>query len=167
MPDHVHILVQSTSHDVRMDLFLTVLKAPFSRRIKRLSEAVGSPLPERLTVRERPGTDRFRFWQEGGGHDRNLRSVKAAGVAIASIHQIPVRRQLCERSADRRWSSVRYYEPDGQGASRLEVAPTIHGLTWDFYVSPLHVGRMDEDTGRVRPVAPRNDHQCHPSASES
>jgi len=53
MPEHVHILIQPTSHDVRMDLFLKALKAPFSRRIKRLLEAVGSPLLERLTVLER------------------------------------------------------------------------------------------------------------------
>jgi REP element-mobilizing transposase RayT len=89
MPDHVHILIQPTSHDVRMDLFLKALKAPFSRRIKRLLEAVGSPLLERLTVLERPGTHRFRFWQEGGGYDRNLRSVKAVEAAIAYIHENP------------------------------------------------------------------------------
>jgi REP-associated tyrosine transposase len=134
MPEHVHILVQPTSHAVRMDLFLKALKAPFSRRVKRLLEAVGSPLLERLTVLERPGTHRFRFWQEGGGYDRNLRSVKAVEAAIAYIHENPVRRQPCERSADWRWSSVRHYEQDRQRAIRLEVPPTIHGLTWDFYV---------------------------------
>jgi putative transposase len=134
MPEHVHILIQPTSHDVHMDLFLKALKAPFCRRIKRLLEVVGSPLLERLTVLERPGTDRFRFWQEGGGDDRNLRSVQAVEGAIASIPENPVRRQLCERSADWRWSSARHYEQDGQGASRLEVPPTIQGLTWDFYV---------------------------------
>ena len=134
MPDHVHILIQPTSHDVRMDLFLKALKAPFSRRIKRLLEAVGSPLLERLTVLERPGTHRFRFWQEGGGYDRNLRSVKAVEAAIASIHENPVRRRLCERPADWRWSSASQYEQDKQEETRLELPPTIHGLRWDFYV---------------------------------
>ncbi len=134
MPDHVHILIQPTSHDVRIDLFLKALKARFCRRIKRLLEAVGSPLLERLTVLERPGTHRFRFCQEGGGYDRNLRSVNAVEAAIASIHENPVRRHLCERSADWRWSSAGHYEQDGQGASRLEVRPTIDGLTRDFSV---------------------------------
>jgi putative transposase len=59
MPEHVHILIQPTSQDFRMDLFPKALKAPFSRRIKRLLEAVGRPLPERLTVLERPGTQRI------------------------------------------------------------------------------------------------------------
>ena len=134
IPEHVHILIQPTSRDVRVDLFLKALKAPFSRRIKSLLEAAGSPLLERLTVLERPGTQRFRFWQEGGGYDRNLRSLKAVEAAISYIHENPVRRQRCERSAHWRWSSARHYEQDGQGAIRPEVPPTIHGLTWDFFV---------------------------------
>jgi len=134
MPEHVHVLIQPTSHDLRVDLFLKALKAPFSRRIQTLLEAARSPLLERLTVLERPGNPGFRFWQEGGGSDRNLRSVKAVDPAIASIPENPVRRQLCKRAADWRWSSAGHYAPDGQGASRVEVPPTIHGLTWDFSV---------------------------------
>ena len=61
---------------------------------------------KRLTVRERPGIHRFRYWQEGGGYDRNPRSVKALEAAIAYIHENPVRRQLRERSTDWRWSST-------------------------------------------------------------
>jgi hypothetical protein len=60
--------------------------------------------------------------------------VKAVEAAVAYIHENPVRRQLCDRAADWRWSSARHYEHDGPGANRLEVPPTIHGLTWDFYV---------------------------------
>ena len=134
MPEHVHILVQSASQDFRVDLFLKALKAPYSRRIKSLLEAAGSPLLNRLTVRERPGIHCFRFWQEGGGYDRNLRSVKAVEAAIAYIHENPVRRQLCERSTDWRWSSARHYEQDGREASPLELPPTIHGLSSDFLV---------------------------------
>jgi putative transposase len=89
MPEHVHILVQPTVVEVRIDLLLKAIKAPFSVRIRRRLEEVGSPLLERLTVRERPGIHCFRFWQEGGGYDRNLRSVKAVDAAIAYIHETP------------------------------------------------------------------------------
>src|SRR5262249_41358222 len=95
-------------------------------------EAAGSPLLERLRVLERPGIHCFRFWQEGAGYDRNLRTVKAVEGAIACIHQNPVRRQLCETAADRRWCSARNYQHDGEGAGRAEVPPTIHGMMWDF-----------------------------------
>ena len=134
MPEHVHILIQSASQDFRADLFLKALKAPYSRRIKRLLEVAGSPLLKRLTVRERPGIHRFRFWQEGGGYDRNLRSVKALEAAIAYIHENPVRRQLRERSTDWRWSSARHDEQDGQEVSPLKLPPTIQGLSSDFLV---------------------------------
>ena len=83
---------------------------------------------------ERLGVRRFRFWQEGGGDDRNLPSVKAVEAAIAYIHENPVRRGLCDRPADWRWSSARHYQEDGQGAARIGIPPLIHGLSWDFYV---------------------------------
>ncbi len=134
MPEHVHILVQPTTHEVRIDLLLKALKAPFSTRIKRQLEDVDSPLLGRLTVRERPGVHRFRFWQEGGGYDRNLGSVKTVEAAIAYIHQNPVRRQLCDQPTDWRWSSARHYQEDRQMAACLGSPPTIHGLTWDFFV---------------------------------
>jgi putative transposase len=133
MPEHVHILIQPTSCDVRMDLVLKALKAPFFRRIKRRLEVVGSPLLERLTVLERAGTHRFRFFQEGGGYDRNLQSAKAVEAAIAYIHENPVRRQLCEKSADWRRSSALHYEQGGQETVRLELPPSIQGPTRDFH----------------------------------
>src|SRR3954447_9666118 len=94
MPEHVHILVRPTVAEVRIDMPLKSIKAPSSVKIRRRLEDVGSPLLERLIVRERPGVDRFRSWQEGGGYDRDLRSAKAVEAAIASIHEDPVRRGL-------------------------------------------------------------------------
>jgi len=133
MPELVHILVQPTVVKARIDLLLKAIKAPFSVRIRRRLEEADSPLLERLMVRERPGIHCFRFWQEGGGYDRNLRSVKAVDAAIAYIHENPVRRGLCIRSTDWRWSSARHYYGDGQEVLRADGSPTIHGLTWDFY----------------------------------
>ena len=132
MPEHVHILIQPTTHDFRIDLFLKALKAPFSRRIKKRLEEAHDPLLSKLTIRERPGVHCFRFWQEGGGYDRNLRSEKAVQAAMDYIHDNPVRRQLCERAADWRWSSARYYHEDRHSGAVMTTPPTIHGLTWDF-----------------------------------
>ena len=73
MPEHVHLLVQPTKADTRIDLLLKAAKRPFSSRVKRRLIDSGSPLLERLTVPERPGVETFRFWQEGGGYDRNIR----------------------------------------------------------------------------------------------
>ena len=132
MPEHVHILIQPTTHDVRIDLFLKSMKAPFSRRIKKRLEDAGDPLLAKLSIRERPGVHGFRFWQEGGGYDRNLRSEKAVQAAIDYIHENPIRRQLCERAVDWRWSSARHYQEDRQGATDWGTPPSIHGSTSDF-----------------------------------
>ena len=98
MPEHVHLLIAPEGPEVRIDLILKAIKRPHSFRVKQRLVAVGSPLLERLTVRERPGVERFRFWQEGGGYDRNLRTEAAVLAAIESIHLNPVRRGLCSRA---------------------------------------------------------------------
>ena len=62
---------------------------------------------EELTVRQRPGVETFRFWQEGPGFDRNLTQSKAILAAIDYLHLNPVKRGLCERAVDWEWSSAR------------------------------------------------------------
>jgi putative transposase len=132
MPEHVHLLVHPKSHEARIDLLLKAIKAPFSRRVKRQLEEADSPLLDELIVRERPGLYGFRFWQEGGGYDRNLRTEAAVMAAILYIHENPVRRGLCLQPTDWRWSSACTYRNDGVGDA--DSLPTIHGLSWDFFV---------------------------------
>ncbi len=67
MPKHAHLLAYPTGAGVRIDRLLRAIKRPFSTRIKQRLLAHRSPLLGRLTVWERPGVARFRFWQEGGG----------------------------------------------------------------------------------------------------
>jgi putative transposase len=66
MPEHVHLLVYPTTPQPRLDLLLKAIKRPFSFRVKQALVAARAPLLRELTVRERPGVERFRFWQEGG-----------------------------------------------------------------------------------------------------
>lgn len=68
-----------------------------------------SKLVEKLTVRERPGKYCFRFWQEGPGFDRNIFSSEAIAASIDYIHMNPVKRGLCEKVTDWKWSSARFY----------------------------------------------------------
>ncbi|TWT34309.1 hypothetical protein Enr8_17030 [Blastopirellula retiformator] len=83
-----------------------------------------SPLLDELTVRTRPGVHCFRFWQEGSGYDLNLYERAAVEAAINYIHENPVRRGLCRRAVDWKWSSVRFHlrgeiEPHLPTLSRL------------------------------------------------
>ncbi|MEM7812270.1 MAG: transposase [Planctomycetota bacterium] len=117
MPDHVHLLVRPTG-DQKADIsrFLKLTKGPFARRVHRHAADTALDLVERLTVRERPGKSCFRFWQEGAGYDRNLRTPAAIGASIDYLHANPVRRGLCDRPTDWRWSSARFYADDGVSA---------------------------------------------------
>jgi putative transposase len=113
MPEHVHLLVKSRLAEYSTAVLLYAIKRPFSFRLKSLLLARASPLVQELTVRERPGKTSFRCWQEGPGYDRNLVSEDALTNSLKYIHRNPVRRGLCERPEDWRWSSFRQYRyPD-------------------------------------------------------
>ena len=64
MPDHVHLLVFPLANKPDMGSFLAEVKRPFSSEIRTILEDARSPLLKKLMVRERPGKEAFRFWQE-------------------------------------------------------------------------------------------------------
>ena len=126
MPDHVHLLVCPTESEPDVPALLQAIKWPYSFRMKQRLLAQRSPVIEHLTVQERPGVTRFRFWQEGPGYDRNLSTPAAIHASIDYLHRNPVRRCLCARAVDWKWSSARrYISPDAPADPDL---PTIHGL---------------------------------------
>ena len=111
MPEHVHLIVYlETPHSADISGLLKGIKQPYSRHIKNLLLARNCRLVNELTVRERPGKTAFRFWQEGSGFDRNLRSSRATLAAIDYIHMNPVKRGLCQKPSDWKWSSYCRFE---------------------------------------------------------
>lgn len=129
MPDHVHLLVYPLG-EPDISRLLSAIKKPFSFRIKQILQAQNSPLLERLTIRERPGKMSFRYWQEGGGYDRNVFSENAVIAAIDDIHANPVRRGLVQQARQWKWSSACWYESD-----KTEIdpdLPVINGLPGNF-----------------------------------
>ena len=131
MPEHVHILTFPAGREAHIDRLLKAIKRPFSFRIEQQLIETGSSLLDRLTVRERPGKNVFRFWQEGGGYDRNLVSADTVEAAINYIHTNPAGRGLCERAADWKWSSCRHYQQDRRPHD--QDLPAIHGLPAEFF----------------------------------
>lgn len=109
IPEHVHLLVLPLVETARVSRLLGRTKRRTSVQIKLLLEANQSPLLSKLTVRERPNYYVFRFWQEGGGFDRNFYEPKAIQSSIDYLHQNPVRQGLCSSAIEWKWSSARYY----------------------------------------------------------
>jgi putative transposase len=137
MPNHVHLLILPTSQQPNINLYLARIKQPFSKEVKtELIEQNSEFLPT-LTVQERPGKTCFRFWQEGPGYDRNLYSMAAIEQAIEYLHMNPVRKGLCIRTIDWKWSSARFYNQDVETTIDPDL-PTIHGLPddWTGYELP-------------------------------
>jgi len=132
MPEHIHLLVLPGPGASSISRYLLAVKRPFSYRIKQILIDSGSRLLHDLTIRQRPGVTTFRFWQEGSGYDRNLHSAAAIEAAIEYIHMNPVRRGLCERAINWRWSSARYYLEDDYthdpGLPELEALPFDYDL---------------------------------------
>ena len=108
MPEHVHLLTFPRSSQPEFGKYLALIKQPFSKEIHQLLIRRQSGLLPQLTVRERPEKFCFRFWQEGAGYDRNIYSPPAIMAAIDDIHLSPVRRGLCWRAIDWKWSSACY-----------------------------------------------------------
>jgi putative transposase len=109
MPEHVHLLLFPMPGAAKLEKVLRAIKRPYSYRIKQILMAHNSPLLGRLTIRQRPGVESFRFWQEGPGFDRNLWNAARVEQFIDYIHENPRMRGLCRRPEDWRWSSARWY----------------------------------------------------------
>lgn len=136
MPEHVHLLVFPLLPNPEISVYLATIKQLLSRFVHHSLEHTKSPLLKKLIIRERPSKFCFRFWQEGGGFDRNLFTPKAIQASIDYIHRNPVKRNMCKRAVDYRWSSARYYlaEPTQQQSEGL---PKIQGLRSEVFENDM------------------------------
>jgi len=73
--------------------------------------------------RQPNGKTSYRFWQRGGGYDRNLWTPRYVWETIDYIHGNPVRQGLCKRDIDWVWSSARAY------AGEVDVPLAIDGAS--------------------------------------
>ena len=110
MPNHVHLLIYPKALDPNIGRFLATFKQPFSKFVKERLLKNNSELLDGLIIRERPGKFCFRFWQEGGGYDRNLYDPAAVESSVNYIHMNPVKKSLCQKATQWKWSSAKFYE---------------------------------------------------------
>lgn len=110
MPEHVHILLHPRRPKYEMRRILAALKRPVSDAAREhLEEIEDDRWLELLTVAY-PTRKVFRFWQPGGGFDRNIFREKSVPAVIDYIHANPVRRELVAQPTDWEWSSARFWE---------------------------------------------------------
>ena len=109
MPEHVHLLFWPRHPVYDIASILKAIKQPVAvRAIKHLRQHSPEWL-QRITVKKGNKVER-RFWQAGGGFDRNVADPRLALVMIDYIHNNPVRRKLVPRPEDWKWSSAGWLE---------------------------------------------------------
>ncbi len=105
MPNHVHLLLWPLEPKYDIAKIDSGIKGITSKRYaKHLLETNRAKYDE-FILKSR-GKDMFRFWQHGGGFDRNLWNAKAIHNAIEYIEANPVRRGLVFGPEEYRWSSA-------------------------------------------------------------
>jgi len=109
MPEHVH-LVLWPHKNVQISSILKTVKQSVSKRAITWMKTHDARFLKRLEHVRPDGQFAYRFWQRGGGYDRNLRSVADIHEKIHYVHNNPVRRGLVETASLWRWSSCRTWE---------------------------------------------------------
>jgi putative transposase len=105
MPDHAHLLIWPRRERYKVEEILKAIKEPVGRKaVAYLREHAPHWLP-RITVR-RGRCEEHRFWQAGGGYDRNVTEPVILLSMIDYDHNNPVRKGLVARAEDWKWSSA-------------------------------------------------------------
>jgi len=129
MPEHCHILILPRRPVYSVSRILGAIKLPVTRRAKNCLQRT-SPESLRMMLDEQPNAKfAYRFWQRGGGHDRNLFEPEAIHAEIEYHHNNPVRRGLVARAEDWHWSSAAWYA----GARDVLLVPDAASIP------PLHL----------------------------
>jgi len=115
IPEHVHLLIWPSKHDYSISLILSSIKQSVSKRALAHVRQHSPDFLHRMADRQPDGSVHYRFWQRGGGYDRNVTEPTTVWAEIDYIHANPARRGLCVRSIDWPWSSAAEYEQPGVG----------------------------------------------------
>ena len=104
MPSHVHLLICPKRKQYSISDILLSIKQPVSRKaISYLRKHNPDGLRYLATSQvHRP----HRFWQKGGGYDRNMTRVDTIINAVSYIHHNPVRKELIETPEQWPYSSA-------------------------------------------------------------
>ncbi|HYO23648.1 MAG TPA: transposase [Lacipirellulaceae bacterium] len=121
MPEHVHLVVCPQTATYSISKFLASLKLPVTRKAIAHVTAHAPEFVRQMADATSLGGHHLRFWQRGGGFDRNIWSERVLLKEIEYLHANPVKRGLSRRPEDWRWSSAGDYLGAGQGPLELDL----------------------------------------------
>jgi putative transposase len=119
MPEHVHLLI--LPHEgVTISAILSAVKQPVGKRALVWVRRYAPGFLGGMANCRPKGRVTHRFWQRGGGYDRNLRSTHDVHEKLRYIHENPVRRGLVQRAEDWEWSSSRAWQSGADEMIRID-----------------------------------------------
>jgi putative transposase len=119
MPEHAHLLIWPRHPRYNISKILATIKQSVARRALHFVEREAPAFLARMLDRQPSGKSSHRFWQRGGGYDRNVVELDTLWSEIEYFHLNPVRRGLCHRAVDWPWSSARDYVENAPGKLRI------------------------------------------------
>lgn len=119
MPEHVHLLIWPED-EYTISSILKTIKQSVSRRALLFVRKQAPDFFAKMADQQPSGQLSYRFWQRGGGYDRNLVEPRAIWQTMDYIHANPVRRNLCASVIDWPWSSAVEWECPGTGLLRVD-----------------------------------------------
>lgn len=119
MPEHVHLLLlpppgSSISH------ILKSIKVPVGMRASAWVRKNAPAFLQKMADRGAKGRTVYRFWQRGGGYDRNIWTVEELHEKLRYIHLNPLRRGLVTQLEDWPWSSSHAWEHETDEPIRID-----------------------------------------------
>lgn len=118
MPTHVHLLIHPKREKYSISDILLSIKQPVSRKaINYLRKNNPKGLKNLATSQK---TRPYRFWQKGGGFDRNITKVKTAISLAHYIHNNPIRKGLVENVDNWYYSSAADWQNIRQGPISID-----------------------------------------------
>ncbi len=107
MPTHVHLLIfPDPVSRPPVASILRSIKLPVAQGAIAWARRSSPASLARMEDRRASGEIAHRFWQRGGGYDRNMTSDETIWSMIDYIHTNPVDEGLCARPEDWPWSSA-------------------------------------------------------------
>ena len=119
MPEHVHLLVWPHKGTI-ISAVLKQIKQPVAVRAVRHVKAHAPEFLKQMLDLQPNGRYTHRFWQRGGGYDRNLWTLEHIHTKIRYIHANPVRYGLVASPGDWPWSSFGVWEEGLESPLRID-----------------------------------------------
>ena len=121
MPEHAHLLIWPPQPEYSISDILSSIKQSVAKRALIFVKREAPEFLNRMEDRQPNGRVSHRFWQRGGGYDRNLTEPSTVWHEVDYMHANPLRRNLCERPTEWKWSSAREHAEPGSGLLSLDL----------------------------------------------